>query len=123
VSDGALTVPLSPEAVTVREMRVQSVLGEQLAAYWFDVGGAITANPVTAKIMEVRRQFSDKPATPALVAVSIATRGLDRPQEYLQQLVSRLVVMSRPCADGMRRQGRACADAPRAIGAITSDRG
>jgi hypothetical protein len=124
VSDGPLAIAgQGSPAVTVREMRVKSAGGERLAAYWFEVGGAITANPVTAKIMEVRRQLTGKPANPVLVAVSIATTGLDRPENYLRQLASHLVGMTGPCKGRRQGDGRACADVDGSGGTVTGDRG
>lgn len=78
----------SQAALQVRRMRLIHRSRELTVVYWFDVGTVVTANPVTAKLLEARTMLSGEHKTPALVAIALDTKGLDRPGASLDAIVS-----------------------------------
>jgi exosortase A len=90
VADEEATVPSAIGPVVLREMRFHEGSRKLLAGYWFEVGPRRTANPVTAKLMEVGTMLNGEHKKPVLITVVLETKDLDQPSTYLSAILGEL---------------------------------
>jgi hypothetical protein len=98
--------PMGP--LSVREMRLQEGQQELTVGYWFVVGAERTANPVTAKIMEVRTIMKGEHIKPVLTAVVLNTNGLDQPGASLHAIIADLATATSACGQPAVRPAPPC---------------
>lgn len=84
-------------AVSYREMRLEQAGQAFLVGYWFVIGAERTANPITAKLMEIRTIFRGEHEKPALIAVALNMDKLDHPGDSLRSIVAGLQVRHLAC--------------------------
>jgi exosortase A len=108
VADEETTIKSPAGPLTVREMRLQEGGRRLLVGYWFVVGAARTANPVTAKLMEVRTMVKGEHIKPALIAVVLDTKGLDQPGASLHAIIAELAAAVSSCLEPMLRERSQC---------------
>ncbi|CAG0939123.1 hypothetical protein GPROT2_00555 [Gammaproteobacteria bacterium] len=108
VDEREAAVPSAAGPVPVRQMRLHEGSRDLMVAYWFDVGGARIANPVTAKIAEVRTMMQGEHKKPALIAVALDITGLDRPEDSLHAIIADLAAALADCRPAAQQPGVAC---------------
>ena len=108
VADGETTIPSPAGSLTVREMRLQEGARKLIVGYWFAVGAERTANPVTAKLMEVRTMVKGEHKKPALIVVVLDTKGLDQPGASLHAIIAELAAAVSSCLEPTLREGHQC---------------
>jgi exosortase A len=96
----AVRSPLGP--LTVREMRLQEQARTLMVGYWFEVDSGRTANPVTAKLMEIRTMLTGEHKKPALIAVVLDTKGLDQPGASLHAIIAETAAGVASCLRQLR---------------------
>jgi EpsI family protein len=99
VSESDASMPTLAGEIPWREMRLQYGSQSLLVAYWFTVGQQRTANPVTAKMMEVRRIMMGEYKRPALIAVVLDINKLDHPGDSLRAMLVDLSARLSSCLE------------------------
>lgn len=84
VGGGAGTAVIGGETVAIRSARLQSSASRRLVWYWYWIDGALTADPVLAKLYQVRARL--KGGTAAAAVIAVATDDQDRPEAAEQAL-------------------------------------
>ena len=97
MADDLVAVPSPEGPIQVRQMRLDEGKRSWIVAYWFAVGRERTANPVTAKLMEVRTIINGEHKKPALIAVALETKGLDQPGASLNAIVGEVAAPMAGC--------------------------
>jgi exosortase A len=108
VDERVVNVDSGAGTVAVRQMRLREGANDITVAYWFAVGGERTANPITAKIAEVRTIMQGEHKKPALIAVALDTKGLDQPGDSLHAIIAELATAMAACAQSERAAGSPC---------------
>ncbi len=109
VADKMVSVP-APDggALQLREMRLQHDGRDLMVAYWFTVGPAGTANPFTAKLMEIRTIFAGEHIKQIMIAVAIDTDRLSQPGASLHAIAAEVTASMSACLNSGLRESRQC---------------
>jgi hypothetical protein len=83
-------------------MRLQEQARTLMVGYWFEVDSGRTANPVTAKLMEIRTMLTGEHKKPALIAVVLDTKGLDQPGASLHAIIAETAAGVASCLRQLR---------------------
>jgi hypothetical protein len=78
-------------------MRLERAGQAWLIGYWFVIGADRTANPITAKLMEIRTIIRGEHNKPALVAVALNMAELHHPGDSLRSIVAGLQIPPPAC--------------------------
>jgi hypothetical protein len=92
----------------MHELRMQHGGRELTVAWWLAVGGRGTANPFTAKLLEVRTMLAGEHTKPAMIAVAVDTKGLDQPGASLHSIAAEVADSLSACLDPGLRESRQC---------------
>lgn len=99
VSDEAVRVSRGgSEPLELRQMRLGLGNDEWMIVHWLRVGERATANPFTAKVREFGTIVAGEHQQPALVAVAVKTKGLDRPGASIQAIAADVDAALSACA-------------------------
>lgn len=70
IGAGAGTAVIGGERVAIRHARLQSSTGRRLVWYWYWIDGALTADPLLAKLYQVRARLKGGSGAAAVIAVA-----------------------------------------------------
>jgi EpsI family protein len=108
VSDEEVVLEEAGGVLSVRDVRLEEGRRGLRLVYWFEVGSGRTANPITAKLMEVRTIITGEHKRPAMVVVAVDTNGLVQSGASLHAIAAEVAAPISACLQSGPGENRQC---------------